>query len=133
MGLTEKPGDGIGGGGSAGGGSERRRLRDLLLFMNPSGFSFLRDSVVRLDSAECMLNVSDGRAVDVVETLTVEAPVWRGDVKELNDGLCEKPKRCEDDFGGGVGYRDAKFVSQQVKSSGTQKRDKRSVLLDKTR
>ena len=76
VGWNERPGDGIGGGGSASGGSERRRLRDLLLFMKLSGFNkgFLRDSVVRLDSAEWMLNVSDGRAVEVVETLMVEGP-----------------------------------------------------------
>ncbi len=43
--------------------------------MKLSGFSngFLRASVARLDSAEWMLNVSDGRAVEVVETLIVEA------------------------------------------------------------
>lgn len=84
--------------------------------MKLSGFNngFLRDSLVRLDSAEWMLNVSEGRAVEVVETLKVESPAWRGGVKEV-DGLCEKPKRCEDDFGGGVGYENRRRVSHTVK------------------
>ena len=47
-----------------------------------------------------MLKVSDGRAVDVVETLILDEFMWRGPVKE---GLRGKPNRC-DDLGGGVGY-----------------------------
>ena len=50
-----------------------------------------------------MLKVSDGRAVDVVETLILDEFMWRGPVKGPKEGLCGKPNRC-DDLGGGVGY-----------------------------
>ena len=76
VGWKDKSGEGMGGGISTGGGSDRRRLRDRF-FNRFSGFSegFLRESRVRPErpeSLECMLNVSDGRAVAVVDTLMLE-------------------------------------------------------------
>ncbi len=97
-------GEGNGGGVSVGRGSERRRLRDRF-FMKFSGFSdgFLRESEERIDSFECTLYDSEGRAVDVVETLILDVLACRGRVKDENDGLCGKPNRCADSLGGGVG------------------------------
>lgn len=40
-----------------------------------------------------MLNVSDGRAVAVVDTLMLDVLAWRGSVNDENDGLGGKPNR----------------------------------------
>ena len=59
---------------------------------------------MRLDSLECVLKLSDGRAVADVATLMLDALAWRGsEEKEEKDALEPKPKRWDADLGGGVG------------------------------
>lgn len=94
VGWKDRSGEGIGGGGSTAGRSERNRLCDRFL-SRLSGFSegFFSVRDERPESLECMLNVSDGRAVAVVDTLMLEVLACRGSVNDENDGFGGKPNR----------------------------------------